>query len=167
MPPISIPSLSRPGSLWLGLFVLVTKIVSRTHINFGMIKRICILFYYQGLIGNQFSCQSVVIDKQGMCSWSDKTRSDYVCTVMWPVKAGSIGLTHSLRLASESRPTDRLAAAAFQLQVSEWHPELIFVLIGVAGWVGTASRASLERLKSFTLALYLTSVLYFLDDGSN
>jgi len=90
-----------------------------TPINFGMINQIYILFYYQGLIGNQFRCQFVVIDKQGMCSWSDTTRSVYVCTVMCPVKAGSVGLTHRRRLASGSRPTDRLVAEAFQLQASE------------------------------------------------
>ena len=84
-----------------------------------MINRMCVLLYYQGFIGNQFSCQSVVIDKQGMCSWSDMTRSDYVCIVMCPVKAGSVGLTHRRRLASGSSTTDRLVAEAFQLQVSE------------------------------------------------
>lgn len=77
------------------------------------------MFYYQGLTGNRFSCQSVVTDKQGILSWSDKSRSDYVCTVMYPVKAGSVGLTHRCCLASGSRPTDRLVAEAFQLQVSE------------------------------------------------
>jgi hypothetical protein len=52
----------------------------RTPINFGMIILKYILFYYQGLTGNQFSCQTAVIDIQGMCSWGDKTRSDYVCS---------------------------------------------------------------------------------------
>jgi hypothetical protein len=172
MPSVPILILSRPDSLTTQHLVVrplcsCHKSCCRTPIYFGMINRICILFYYQGLIGNHFSCQSVVIDKQSMCSWSDKVRSDYVCTLMCPVKAGSVSLTHRRRLASGSRPTDRLVAETFQLQVSEWHPEFIFVLISVAGWAGTTSQTSLERLKSFTLAVYLTSVLYFLDVGNN
>jgi hypothetical protein len=50
------------------------------------------LGYYQGLIGNQFISSPAVIDMRGMCFCRDKTRSDYVCTVMCPVKAVLVGL---------------------------------------------------------------------------